>query len=834
MKSSNLRQSEIYKGANLTANRRFLLGERYPPFNLKLIKSFNINDRKTTTHYIQSQINGVIYSVLVRDWIEIEFKGSKESIFKVEKKIFSVDPIPETSFFSILYEDKKLNILNSQGRLISLPDDPKVYYPTSFHFIFFENNLYLLINKVSNQPQIVVYKLIPAKQSVKVSIHCIFNVSLPSITCITSFIYLNDLYIILSDFDNAYYFPFNSDQNYTPFLTLLLPKKSIISDDSMMKVPHFLRTNKTHIVWQNMFNLTIIPIYSIFEHDKINQILQFNLEDLSQILKLPNVVSLIYQKSIPFLLTKYHVVFCSNFNNEQNTKSDTNSSFLCAICLANSKIAMIRQLNNLDVTAIIPSSTNDSFFITTNLCSLIIDFSKENSPMEVLPISSIRQDIIQNLKPSKLINSTEILYQLFIDQEWNKIEIFLKILISKEKNLSKSLLLEYLINEIKILSLNNKNSKEIFLPQFLIKQTKIDMLQKLLYMIKLRSFSYIIDSIKSENFLNNIPDYSSLLRTKIIFGQFNEILQHKNIFQYLTEISILSPKSFQNYLINLNSDQLNLIIPKISPFIFGHIGTNLIESLFTRSLINRNYLLCFYFLWLITYEKDVKLRDLILSREIESRKMIPYDFLQLIDICKGRNNEYLLPLTGSIISSSVGLFNEAAKFVKNIDNELFNYYEKYSFKQKNINNNEIINKVIEVDRQQIVSQLDGFLTNVSKLTNRASENASLLGTILIDKTEISKIDTCSICNQLILNNNYSFPCKHGFHENCLINYLKELLIKEDLLELDELLKENNHEKLEDFLIKDCPLCGIISIKLLNHPIIELSKLSNFSEFPILL
>jgi len=819
---TGFRQTEQFKGHVSYANRRFIYGKRQLPFSLISIKSFD----QPIDHYSHIKVSNGAYSVCVKDGTKLEIFGVGEKKISLQSRVLSLFPIPGTLMFAIVHEDKKVSIISNNGQIVPVGEDIKLYSSSSITFLYLEEKLYLVF---CSSFSILIFVLKPGKKAVTLSLVSEWKVENSGFTCLSSFSYKGNVYLVLSDFDNAYYTKFSDQPGFLPEFKLLDFRNKSLNDGTIHKVPHFIRSNDKFIAWMNMHELVLIPIPALFEKSSLYQPCHVPLNEIAKSLKIENAAGLLFLNSCPFILTKYHCVIVS-------VPQITDNSGLCAVCLKNGMIAMTKLFNTLHVKGITNSPDLESFIITTSYCALEGDYSKETSLMEVPLVKTQKPICISGLSPTPIVSSSEILLYLITHNMWEKAVELLKLFIQKKKD---SLAIEFLINEISLLSHAQLHSAELFVPKFLVKQTNTDMLKKINYIVSIRSFSHIGESLKSEKFISSAFDYESKVQFLIKMGQYKKALEYSIANKYFCEISIKDPSAFREYLSRISLSDLSSIMPKIAPFISKRIGVSIIDVLLSKCINNNDPYLTFIFLWLLCHEKDIEKYDKTISRDFLSKKLKPYDFLSMMDFCKSvssKTPQYHLPMTSAAVAASVGLFNEASKIVRGYDKEALALYEKKKKKIfSHIQRESIVYNEL-TDINQIANKLNGFLMCVAELTKQANRNADLLTKTMITPPTIPTITVCSECKNNLSNQSYSFGCGHGFHRECLLSLMRRVISPEELLELDELCSyrypsKKEKDRIEQIISQDCPICGSISIRLISKPLVDFSSLT--SQFPIL-
>ena len=615
----------------------------------------------------------------------------------------------------------------------------------------------------------------------------------------------------------AYFCLFNPENIQEPKFKSIKELIPEIKIDSQM-LPQNIISNSTHLIWLRYDQLIIIPLNRLVTNNSTLPIISISSTIIGNYLKLKdNTTLLIKSTLIPIILTKYHVIL-SSISNLNHREID--ADFLIAFCLNNGEIAMIKQFNFLNIKYLSYGPDIDSFLIVSYQCVLKSSFKNENSPTLIKPINQIKSKLIEKLNFNKFITPTEIFYNLFKNNNFNDLIKFIDIIIENKKNSNLKInLLQYLLYEILILNYFELNFK--FLP-FKIEENKFsnEVFNKIIYLIQIRSFSSINFILNSNSIYETNPYSEKSIRLAIKNGFYDLILNSIKINSpFINDIAIKSPQTISKNLINWSLEIHSNLLIQILPFLIKFCNIKSLIYLFKNSINESKFLISTILLWAICLENDSYLFDEEINNFLNLNNYNFYDIIYLIDICK-RNKLYK---TSCNISIKYNLLNEAIKISKFFDQNLTNEL-KLKLENNIKNNNKLENQnSIQMNKEEIVQQLENILTQVSKLTNKATEDANLINQEIFLKPLIfyNNNNICSICNEEIKNTkSYCFICQHSFHYNCLNKYLKELLSKEDLLKLIQLelnLNENIKE-IDEFLLQDCPLCGLICTNIINKPI----------------
>lgn len=788
MFSSNLsqRQAEIYVEGTSTARRRFLLGERKPPFELRLERSFEIE--QNVTHYSSIEklyvkvING---SILIHSYIP-------DSPIKLPSPVLFIKPIIETSHFILYDEMKSVYIVCPTGKVIPLPNT-QAFHQSGIHYALKDSHLYIFISTTNNT--IKIFEISPAGHSVRITLKQEWEHVLQNSSCITTFQYGDQWYIAASDYLEAYFAQLDFETFAEPKFYPIAPVIKLYLNNSQMLL-QFVYSNATHIVWIRVDIVLIIPISTLVTRTTDARILSVPMERIVQLLHTDTSDIFTSKGLIPIIVTKYHFVFIT-YSSAHNTHE---TDMMLAISLDNGETALLKNLNFINPTSLHPGPLPTNFTIVAKQGSFIVDYANEPRPTLVKSSRFLRESAMDRFEPNNFVSVSEILFNLIDTKRLNfASKVLSKVISSRQMTPEQAMLVQYLIDEFEVLRGSNRQTLNTkFIPKKVCPELTFDYLSKVVYMLQMRAFSPVYESLEQPHFSENWADNPSALKLDMRMKHFADVIpkilsMRAEIF--LPEVAIRSPSSFANSLLQWTSTEQALalrIIPQTLPFAAQRIGRDILIDILKFTLSAGDKRAASFILWALSLGPGNKAIDDEVS-ELLGRYNIAFpDFLMLID-CFGRSG---MTKCKNVIAESSGI-----KFVKDDD---------VIVKSEDNTPDKI---------EEVVSQLEDVLSAVAKCTAKAGEDAAIiLKENLVQRNDFTPQSQCSICGRQS-STVYSFPCGHSFDTSCLIKQLEDVLSDEEVSRMKYLIKSGDDEsELEDILSQDCPLCGMLAARMISKPL----------------
>ena len=155
------RQAEIYRDGTSSARRRFLLGEKRPPFELRLETLFDLEENVTDYASISGASVKVIgKSTLIHSYIP-------DHPIKLTSPVMIIKPIIDTSHFIMIDEKLSVYIICPTGKVVPIPNTT-TFHQSGVHYAFINNKLLIFIS--TNVCTIKIFEVTPAGHSIRINL----------------------------------------------------------------------------------------------------------------------------------------------------------------------------------------------------------------------------------------------------------------------------------------------------------------------------------------------------------------------------------------------------------------------------------------------------------------------------------------------------------------------------------------------------------------------------------------------------------------------------------------------------------------------------------------
>jgi len=798
--TTRYRQTDIYRNSYSVGKRRFLSGTKEPPFFFEMVTSFEKNDN--VTHYSTS----LDYYVSVSNGNQVLTSASKGKIQNLSKSVFLIRPIIGTTFFFFVDDEKSIFVINNHGIIQKIPD-VTAFTHTSCHFFIINEKICLLVNTKENS--FCFYELQCTYQSISFKKKAEWNGIIKNVTSIATLSISDDCLIIITDFTQAYYCIFNP-------LSVQEPKFKQLSDhvpnliiSQHQLLPQQVLCNSSHLIWLRYDRLIIIPIPKLLSSNNEFLTITIGVGTIASYLKLVNDSNLLIKGGlVPAILTKYHVVLTSCSSPGPRT---VDADFLLAICLENGEVAMVKQMNFINIKYLSYGPDIESFILVSHQCVLKANFSNEVSLTTVKPIRTIRPKSMVSLNHTSLVSPSEVLFRLIQIKEWEKALSFIdKLLVEYKLSNTKVFVLSLIYSELEMLLCIEKGESG-FKPIALESNSRV-FFEKCLYSLRMKSFSSLSRYYKDQQFYKTAPFSKKALNIALHCCDYPFVIlsasKDSSLESFIIDISIKSPLTLIPIVSQWNIQFAQRIIPKVVPFLKKSFEIDSFIPLLKKSFQEGKNSLSSDILWLLTFDKKCSFHDDYIDKLIDTSKPHFVDFIELWDIC---------------LRSGLKKVSERIRNLGS-NSQMYEKTNEIRSKYSNFKNSLVSSDLHIISREDIVKQLESILSQVSELTALAEIDASIIQKGCLNHNKISATDFCSSCSQSISSGKvYSFMCNHTYHPKCLLSKMKEVLDDEQLQKLVRLESVPNPnsgtlEEIEDILLQDCPMCGMIAINRITKPI----------------
>ena len=794
----------MFSGGTYTANRRFLLGNRNPPFLLKPLTQYE--DGFTFYSQIENHpeisvkvVNGSTI-VITRPHDRSSKKSNNLIQCRIEhdKNISLLIPIVETEWFIIVDQTNHIFFFNLSGTLFPV-GNLVVFNLWSISYFVYNNFIYLLVGDDNHNINIIQFAIKYPK------IRCEGKNSINPgmmLTGCTGFFVEDDFYLVATDLKDVFYMKYDIKANNgtTEQFTNMTKLFNIPKSASNFLGPQYVTTNNDYIVFTNFDFLIILKINDFVAaiNDKSKKWCTYvGVSEIARSLNIKNSPSIVTTVLPPFILTHNHVVFCSLSSPSKGREGrllNVDSDYIAAYSLSTGKLATQFPLSDMNIFGLIHGPGTDKFTVCTYQGALYADISKEHSPTEV-PLYSQE---LSSLTPNHSVLKSDILLRLLRKDKYSKAEELIKKIMEKDNiKPAERASLAVLTNEVMLLKLRGQSDVEK-VERFSdpVSESKFQIDKNIDYIVQMRAFSPMVSLYHDELSLDK-------------FSDLNEFSKIRDFKKHLLSIALRTPQAIIDKLSSLTfKEQINYLVP-IAPFIGGGLDIKVLLRMLQAALRSGQNEYAALLIYLISQEAAASEYDGYVE-----------------NILKKNNPCFpnILTVTDSFTRAEMPL---CVSYMKNVPKR-----SSEEVKVSSTNKDVIIQ---HRTRKNVEEQLHNIYETLNKQQERTNANAYLIEAPMIRKPMLSVIPQyCSICKGALKKCDVVFNCGHGFHEKCLESVMEDIIDDQELFELNSMkgraLTPEESERRDEILLQDCPCCGEISINLLSKPLYDPLDDSRFPPF----